>query len=48
MSRKDWSEYKRQEEIERLQEKIDEYEAILDHLLSDEWQKPFNKHGERI
>ena len=43
MSRKDWSEYRRQEEIERLYDRIEQLEIKLDHLQSDEWQKPYPK-----
>ena len=40
MSRKNWSEYRRQEEIERLMNKIEEAEKKLDHLMSEDWREP--------
>jgi len=43
MSRKNWSENRRQEEIEKLCEKITKFELKLDHLCSDEWQEPYPK-----
>ena len=41
MSRKDWSEYERNEVIEKLSNKIQELEAKLEHLLSDNWREPY-------
>ena len=50
MNRRDWSDYRRQEEIEKLMDKIeklmDKIEKLtvkLDHLMSDDWQKPYPK-----
>ena len=43
MSRKDWSESRRNEKIEKLMDIIEKAEIKLDHLLSKHWQEPYPK-----
>ena len=41
MSRKDWSESKRCEEIEKRMDRIERLEMELSHLQSDKWEEPY-------
>ncbi len=42
MSRKDWSEARRQEEVQKIDEKIRVLDRKLEHLLSEEWREPYD------
>ena len=46
MSRKDWTEGRRCEEIEKYMDIIDKAEVKLDHLSGPDWQKAYPKENE--
>ncbi len=43
MSRKDWSEDYRDQEVINRYEKIEKLEREIEHLTSPDWRKPFPK-----
>ncbi len=46
MNRKDWSELRRVEEITKLIDMVDYIQNKIEHLQSEDWQKPYpNKEG---
>ena len=45
MSRKNWSEERRLEEIDKLYEQLEKIESKIEHLQSDNWRKSYPKNA---
>ena len=44
--RKDWSDSRRYEEVDRVSARIEKLESLLEHLLSEDWRKPLKRDND--